>query len=235
MKKKRKEQEIKDHELALALMKEETSSTSKDTSSSVSTVSPSKKDGKETLEIEFPTYWEPQDKDHQIFHVKEGSNEYNSIVERFTESSPHAKVKKVQRNQNRRLWMWYLLKKQDVEKNAINGANEKFLFHGSRKSAYDVILKEGLDHRVAELGGAIGAGVYFATQSSTSMGYISGSKKMLMCRVTLGDVGKGKHGLRRPPQKSGKGTLYDSVSNGGTAYVIFDNHQSYPEYIVSFY
>jgi poly [ADP-ribose] polymerase 7/11/12/13 len=69
------------------------------------------------------------------------------------------------------------------------------------------------------------------------MGYTSGKhkKKMLMCRVALGEVGQGKHGLRRPPSKPGKkGDLYDSVSNGSNVFVIFDNHQSYPEYIVTF-
>ena len=82
--------------------------------------------------------------------------------------------------------MWYLLKKQDIAKKCGN-ANEKFLFHGSRRDAYSIILKEGMDHRVAELGGAIGAGVYFAQQAATSCGYVTGGKKkkMLMCRYVI--------------------------------------------------
>lgn len=75
------------------------------------------------------------------------------------------------------------------------------------EDAYEIILKEGLDHRVANLGGAIGAGmhrtieitqykgIYFATSSQTSTGYVPnsgrGKAKMLLCRVTLGDVGQG--------------------------------------------
>ena len=56
-----------------------------------------------------------------------------------------------------------------------------------------------------------------------------------MKRVTLGDVGKGKHGLRRPPTKGHKkDDLYDSVGNGSGVFVIFDNFQSYPEYIITF-
>jgi hypothetical protein len=43
-----------------------------------------------------------------------------------------------------------------------------------------------------------------------------------MCRVTLGDVGKGVHGLRRPPAKNGKhGQLYDSVGNGAGVYLLY--------------
>ena len=50
--------------------------------------------------------------------------------------------------------MWYLLKKKDIGNHG--NVNEKFLFHGSRADAYHIILKEGLDHRVAQLSGAIG-------------------------------------------------------------------------------
>jgi hypothetical protein len=135
---------------------------------STTTATSPEKPGKHTLEIEFPLYWEPQENDHKLFLVTVDSLEYNSIVDRFHETVPHGKIKKIQRNQNRcvfnkekikcvlrRLWMWYLLKKQDIAKKCGN-ANEKFLFHGSRRDAYDIILREGLDHRVAELGGAIG-------------------------------------------------------------------------------
>jgi len=115
------------------------------------------------------------------------------------------------------------------------------VFHGSRANAYDIILNEGFDHRVAAMSGAIGAGIYFATSSATSSGYVSGHgnhKKMLYCRVLAGDVGQGKQGLRRPPEKKswfgGKIALYDSVGTEGSVYVVFDNHQCYPEYIIHY-
>jgi len=115
--------------------------------------------------------------------------------------------------------------------------NEKFLYHGSRNDAYAIILKDGLDHRVANLSGSIGAGIYFAPSSATSSGYVSGGKhnvnKMLCVRVTLGAVGPGVHGLRRPPEKIKGGELFDSVGNANM-YVIFDNHQSYPEYVIHY-
>lgn len=95
------------------------------------------------------------------------------------------------------------------------------------------------------MGGAIGAGVYFATHASTSTSYVSnsiypplfhlqkilllllllppsssltlphsggkwGDKRMLYCRVTLGSVGAGQSGIRRPPEKRGGG-IHDSV------------------------
>lgn len=58
-------------------------------------------------------------------------------------------------------------------------------------------------------------------------------KKMLFCRVLLGEVGPGQSGLRRPPEKHPGGPLYDSV---GTQVmdVVFDNDQAYPEYVVHY-
>jgi len=134
-------------------------------------------------------------------------------------------------------------------KNKHVGANEKYAFHGSRNDAYAIILKEGFDHRVANMGGAIGAGVYFAHSSATSAGYVGNNgmyKKMLFCFVAIGEIGPGAHGLRRPPAKqrhNGRGAtttvvgaedLYDSVGNDGGVYVVFDNYQAYPAYVVHY-
>jgi len=185
--------------------------------------------------IEYPDYWNRQVNDFQTFDVAHNSQEFHRVEKEFKQGLPQAKITRLERNQNRTLWTFYYLKKSLVSKSNRN-PNEQFLFHGSRNDAYDIILKEGLDHRVANLGGSIGAGIYFAPNSGTSSGYVSAngrSKKMLYCRVTLGEVGPGAHGLRRPPEKS-KGRLFDSVGQPGSMFVIFDNHQSYPEYVIHY-
>jgi poly [ADP-ribose] polymerase 7/11/12/13 len=189
-------------------------------------------------DIEYPKYWSKQVADYQTFDAKKGSEEWYSVSSEFLKGLPGSKIVRIERNQNKTLWMWYYLKRQLVGSNNNGNPNEMFLFHGSRVDAYDIILKDGLDHRVANLGGAIGAGIYFAPSSGTSAGYVSGTKKghakkMMYCRVTLGSVGVGQAGLRRPPEKS-KGVLYDSVGSPPTMYVIFDNHQSYPEYVIHY-
>src|SRR3978361_2069204 len=56
---------------------------------------------KQVVEIEFPLYWVPQKKDHEIFLVEVDSMEWNSIVDRFAEGMQNAQVTKVQRNQNK--------------------------------------------------------------------------------------------------------------------------------------
>jgi len=120
---------------------------------------------------------------------------------------------------------------------------KKYAFHGSRNNAYETILKEGFDHRVANMTGALGAGIYFAHQSATSSGYVGATgtvRKMLYCRVLAGDIGQGKSGLRRPPEKTAafgfakSSLLFDSVGNEGGVYVVFDNHQCYPEYVIHY-
>lgn len=180
--------------------------------------------------IEYPEQWEPQVSPFQTFDLDPSSSEYQEVANKFSQGLPQAHITRIERNQNQSLWMWYYLRRQVVSANNQQNPNEQFLFHGSRLDAYDTILKDGLDHRVANLKGSIGAGIYFALSSGTSNSYVPGkatTKKMLYCRVVLGSVGPGKAGLRRPPERS-KGVLHDSVGNALIS-VIFDNHQSYPD------
>ena len=65
--------------------------------------------------------------------------------------------------------------------------NEQFLFHGSKTNAYDTIIREGFDIRVANMASSIGVGIYFGVNASISKGYVSGEKKMFYARVCLGE------------------------------------------------
>jgi len=184
-------------------------------------------------DCEYPDDWEWQDQPHALFEVRKGSTEWNRINGQFKMGMPNGNITRIQRNQNRTLWMWYWLKRNEIAKKNNRGPNERLVWHGSRNNAYDTIIKEGFDIRVANMSGAIGVGVYFASSSSTSSGYVvggGGTKKMIYSRVVLGEMGQGQQGLRRPPEKR-HGVLYDSVGNN-TMYVVFDNHQAFPEYVI---
>lgn len=52
-------------------------------------------------------------------------------------------------------------------------ANEYLLFHGANMQALDGIVKNGFETRIANLGGALGAGSYFARDSRYSSSYTS--------------------------------------------------------------
>jgi len=208
-----------------------------------------------------PKYWvKKQSSDLQKFDVYPGTEEYGKVMNPFFASvglsmygsfSHHKgiyyseysrgksiNVVKVTRNQNLKLWAYYSLKVNEISSKNGGDANEQWLYHGSRAGAYDAIMRDGFDIRVASMSGAYGAGIYFATQASTSRAYCStlpnGNMAMLICKVIVGSVGTGHSGLRRPPPKYfSSEILHDSVSGGGM-YVIFDNYQAYPMYLVEF-
>jgi len=82
------------------------------------------------------------------------------------------------------------------------------------------------------LGLAIGNGVYFAVTSAYSIGYCgadaSGNKQIYLARVLTGKSAPGRAGLKEPPPG------YDSVTGGGSMYVVFYDAQTYPEYLITF-
>jgi poly [ADP-ribose] polymerase 10/14/15 len=92
---------------------------------------------------------------------------------------------------------------------------------------------------------AFGKGVYFAVEADYSCDNTysvpdpNGVKRMYYCRVLTGEYTKGSHGLRQPPEKPSGGphSLYDSVINDPNnikMFVVFNDTQAYPEYILSF-
>ena len=93
-------------------------------------------------------------------------------------------------------------------------------------------------------GALYGNGTYFATESSYSAGggYSkpdgSGLKRMYLARVLTGVYTVGKKGLKVPPDLPGEDkVMYDSVVDNvsnPTMFVVFNDCQAYPEYLVSF-
>lgn len=90
----------------------------------------------------------------------------------------------------------------------------------------------------------IGNGSYFAVNPVYSaQGYAKpdarGHKRMYLARVLVGDFTNGRSGLITPPSKnSGNAAdLYDSVadnSSNPTMFVVFNDIQAYPEYLITF-
>lgn len=192
-----------------------------------------------------PSHWEPQSQDVQLFEVSPKSSEFKEVLEPFR-STLFVKptIFKLTRIQHTMLWRFYALTRFRVASRNDGDASERMLFHGARaKENMEAITNFGFDMRVAR-DGLAGIGIYFATNASYSnAGYVfchpDGSKEMYICRVACGADTEGKHGMKRPPKRPGKGdanNLYDSVSRGKpkNMYVVFDNAQAYPEYIVHY-
>jgi len=183
--------------------------------------------------IVYPGYWSQIYDDNNFYCIplSRDCNEWYTVSNAFQRSMGNY-ISKIERVQNKNLWNFYNLKKNMMD-NRNYGSNERFLFHGSKTNAYDLIVRDGFDHRVSNLNGALGAGIYFAAEANTSSTYVTGyNKRMLYCRVLVGSSGPGSNGLRRPPVMPGSNLLYDSVTRNNTIYALFDNHQAYPEYII---
>ena len=89
----------------------------------------------------------------------------------------------------------------------------------------------------------IGNGAYFAVDPQYSArGYAkpdrSGHKRMYLARVLVGDFTQGSGGLLAPPARNtATADLFDSVTDNmasPTMFVIFNDVQAYPEYIITF-
>ena len=89
-----------------------------------------------------------------------------------------------------------------------------------------------------------GSGAYFAVESSYSARDTysapdgDGLKRMYLARVLTGEYTLGTAGLKVPPEKPGKpGVLFDTVVDKVSKpnlFVVFNDCQAYPEYLVTF-
>jgi poly [ADP-ribose] polymerase 7/11/12/13 len=92
------------------------------------------------------------------------------------------------------------------------------------------------------LGTQYGKGCYFAVDSSYSDSYAENgtNKSMFVAKILPGEYVCGKSSYRRPPRKDESdlsSDLYDScVDNvwNPTIFVIFDNNQIYPEFLIRY-
>ena len=122
------------------------------------------------------------------------------------------------------------------QKNSGVDPVEKLLFHGAREEFLDVICRQGLDWRLSgsSYGTLYGKGSYLARDASYSVCYAQ--TKMLLVRVLVGEFAAGAKTYTRPPHKADL-TLYDSCVDNvkdPKIYVVFDQQQSYPEYVITF-
>jgi hypothetical protein len=190
-----------------------------------------------------PATWLPQTLPYQEFGVTEGTLEYINATTEFVKTLKNkVKIHSVTRIQNLLLWRFYALTRHRIALRNGGDPGERNLFHGARvRENMNAIMQFGFDMRVARDGSA-GVGIYFAVNSSYSnSGYVlqnpDKSKEMFVCRVTIGSCVQGKHGLKRPPNKTGaaKDEYHDSVHNGlNIMFIVFDNSQAYPEYLIKY-
>lgn len=193
----------------------------------------------------LPSHWEDM-KGQTVVPVKltEGSREFGDVEKEFKRTGRTFKIVQIERVQNSTLWKNYMIKKEELEAKNKHKNNEKFLFHGTGPDKTDQINHHGFNRSYAGMHGAMyGNGTYFAVDSSYSaQGYsqpdANGHKRMYLARVLVGDFTQGRQGILVPPAKSSSSAdLYNSVTdntNNPTMFVIFNDVQAYPEYLITF-
>ncbi|XP_026129260.1 poly [ADP-ribose] polymerase 14-like isoform X1 [Carassius auratus] len=194
----------------------------------------------------LPSHWEDM-KGQSVVLVKltAGSTEYAEVEKEFTSTGLSSNsIITIERVQNVALWRNYMIKKEELEDKNKHTNNERRLFHGTGPDKTDQINHHGFNRSFAGMHGAMyGNGTYFAVDPSYSArGYskpdVNGHKRMYLARVLVGDFTQGKPGLPVPPAKSSSSAdLFNSVTdkiNNPTMFVIFNDVQAYPEYLITF-
>ena len=118
-----------------------------------------------------------------------------------------------------------------------------FVFYHTRHDALICLLTKTSFFLAAYYGD----GVYFALKATYSARDLysrpdnQGHKRIYLCNVLTGEYTTGTQGMRIPPQKTGQQAhiLYDSLVNNANAkkmemFIIFNDTQAYPAYLITF-
>ncbi|XP_037535922.1 protein mono-ADP-ribosyltransferase PARP14 [Nematolebias whitei] len=191
-----------------------------------------------------PPHWEDMKGDIvKMFPLTPGSTEYNNVMGELTKHGLALNIIEIKRVQNATLWQSYQLLKNQMEVKNKHKKNEQLLFHGTAATSIDLINQKGFNRSYAGQHGAMyGKGSYFAVNPAYSQNYAQvdtqGHRNMYQAQVLVGDYTQGMKGMISPPAKSGNAAdLYDSVTdnlNTPTMFVIFNDIQAYPEYLITF-
>ncbi|XP_074001335.1 protein mono-ADP-ribosyltransferase PARP14-like [Numenius arquata] len=197
--------------------------------------------------IELPAQWEDMREERvKLVNLKPSSREYVEVQNRFKKTCPNFVIEKIERIQNPFLWQTYQIKKKSLCKKNKYQSNEKLLFHGTAASSLSTINYNGFNRGFAgKNAAAIGNGTYFAVdasysaQSTYSRPDMNGRRYMYLARVLTGQYCTGSKGLITPPPKdpADPTDLYDSVVDDVDSpkmFVIFNDIQAYPEYLITF-
>ena len=140
----------------------------------------------------------------------------------------------------------FLRRKSRMAKKSGNQPEERQLFHGTNPTTAEAICQQGFDWRMCgKHGTKFGKGSYFACKANYSHCYTAaqgssrGYRQMFLARVVVGSYTIGDGSLTRPPPKdpSNPLVLHDSCCDNRSnpaLFVIFENGQSYPEFLITY-
>ncbi|XP_027750895.1 protein mono-ADP-ribosyltransferase PARP14 [Empidonax traillii] len=195
----------------------------------------------------LPGTWDNMENERlKIVELRPETREYRDVQERFLQTCQSFRIEKIERVQNPYFWKAYQIKKREMDNKNGNTNNERLLFHGTSKESLTLINNRGFDRSYAGMHAAnFGNGTYFAVNASYSAHDTyskpdtNGKKYMYLARVLVGEYSVGKRGSITPEPKNASNSidLYDSSTdnvNQPSMFVIFNDIQAYPEYLITF-
>ncbi|NWY06730.1 PAR14 polymerase, partial [Nothoprocta ornata] len=202
---------------------------------------------KDQESIVLPATWDDvQTEQVKIVELKPEMKEYKDVLARFQQTCLSFKIEKIERIQNPYSWKAYQIKKLEMDKKNGNRNNERLLFHGTSRDSLTLINNRGFNRSYAGINGAsYGNGTYFAVNANYSAADTyskpdaAGKKYMYLARVLVGEYSVGRSGAITPSPKNSSNSidLFDSSTdnvNQPTMFVIFNDIQAYPEYLITF-
>ncbi|XP_062908511.1 protein mono-ADP-ribosyltransferase PARP14-like isoform X2 [Mobula hypostoma] len=201
-----------------------------------------------TLTDSLPAHWsDMQNLQSRSVELQQNSSEYQDVAQSFKATVAQLQIVKIERLQNPCLWKNYMIKKQQFDnKNPPGTNNERNLFHGTAPDTLSLISRHGFNRSYAGRNATVyGNGTYFAVdanysaQPTYSKPDTNGMKYMYRARVLIGIYCRGQGGMVAPPSKNSSDPtdLFDSVvDNTATPsmFIIFNDVQAYPEYLITF-
>ncbi|KPP64110.1 TCDD-inducible poly-like [Scleropages formosus] len=199
----------------------------------------------------YPPVWTPvHNKDFSLVEVPFGTEVYQKVHGSFHSTMLETKVEIVSIQQVQNIFQWDKYRRQ--KEHMLNrhphlrDTLERYLFHGTTEDAAKDICWNNFDPRVSGKNGVVyGHGSYFARDASYSDSYAQASTKspykhMFLAKVLVGNMSLGKRKYCRPPPLEGKVGRYEAYDtcvnhlNDPTVFVVFDNCQCYPYYLIKY-
>ncbi|KAL5021467.1 hypothetical protein ScPMuIL_000622 [Solemya velum] len=212
--------------------------------------------------VSLPDHWKPMpdSSNLDVIPLQSSNKEYKQVEKEFIQSVTNGafkgnisnlqnlKVTGIKRVQNKTLYLQYMARKELLQKQNKKGTqNERNLWHGTMESVIDSINIQGFNRSYCGTANDCwyGNGVYFSPDASYSAqdwvtAKNSTNRHIYKCLVLTGEYTQGVKGMRVPPPKdpNNSNILYDSVvekMNNPTEFVIFNDTQAYPQYLITFH
>jgi len=193
------------------------------------------KENKRIIDISFPDYWDAQKENILIVPLPRDSDEFKLVSSDFLKNVMKygVEIDRIERLQNQNLFTWYAFKKIEIETKETNkgNANEKWLYFPITIKNIQIHHQEGINpKRMKQRRAIFSVNADLPLQQNIPIE----EKAILYCRVLTG-TSQPYMPLPVPSHVAGTLILEDSSyveTNQGASYIIFEQHQSYPEYII---